>query len=307
MGRITGTRILLTYKTHLDKQKYREWLTKERECDWVVIAHETGEEGQYEHTHVFVKTTKKVDLVGAGTKVFDYTGIHPNIKLASDGSKDTERIIKYLSKEDKLVENEARKLGIVRTVEDQENLAEAVWRCNDLAEAMRKYCRKATDATGIQTLWACKPVEFELNLELREWQEKLVAELDHKPDDRKVIWYVDHNGGQGKTTLAKWLFANRKALVIAGAQKISDVSTIVRNHIAEYGRLGIVVLNLTRTEEEVRSVYKMIEQLKDGLLTASKYNGKTIVFDSPHVVVFANWAPNRENLSEDRWSIRHLS
>lgn len=304
MGRITGTRILLTYKSHLDKKKYKEWLAKTREYDFCIPAHETGETG-YEHTHVFVKFVKKVDLVGESTKVFDYEGIHPNITIASNDSESTKRILRYIAKEDKMAESEISK--IITLDEDAPSIAEAVWKCENLSEAMKKYCKKITDATGIKALWEAKPVHYELNIELREWQNALVNELEHKSDDRKIIWYVDEQGGAGKTTLAKWLFAHRRALIIAGTQKMADVSTLVRNHLAEYGKLEIVILNLTRTEEEVKVVYKMIEQLKDGLMTAGKYSSKTVVYDSPHVVVFANWEPNRGTLSSDRWIVRNLS
>ena len=135
----------------------------------------------------------------------------------------------------------------------------------------------------------------------------MVEELERPANDRKIVWYIDENGGAGKTTLAKWLFANKRALIIAGTQKMADVSTLVRGHIAEYGKLEIVVVNLTRTEEEIKVIYKMIEQIKDGLMTAGKYNSKTVVFNSPHVVVFANWAPERRHLSADRWIIRSIT
>lgn len=300
--RITQTRLLLTYKTHLDKEKYKKWLLNAREYDGCWIAHETGESG-YEHTHVFVKLTKKPDLV-SNTRLFDYEGIHPNIKVAGHKAEDTIRILKYISKEDESCRREVEKLGVI---EEEASLAEGVWACKDIAEAMKKYCQKPSDAPGIRTLWETKPIKYELNIELRDWQRELVEELDREPDDRTIIWYVDEKGGAGKTTLAKWMFANRRALIISGTQKMNDVSTLVRNHMSEHGEMNCVMLNLTRTEEDTKVVYKMIEQIKDGLMTAGKYNSKTVVFKSPHVVVFANWRPDYDKLSNDRWRVRSLS
>ena len=284
-ARIRSSSILLTYKTHLDKEAYKKWLSSKRECDWIVIAHETGETGEYEHTHCYVKTSKRVDLASESTKVFDYLGIHPNIKCARDTREDTKKILRYLCKEDRQVEEDIKKLGIELDIDEAPNIAEAVWRCSSIGEAMKKYCKKFSDAPGIRTIWEAKPVEYELNIELRRWQNALVEELERPANDRKIVWYIDENGGAGKTTLAKWLFANKRALIIAGTQKMADVSTLVRGHIAEYGKLEIVVVNLTRTEEEIKVIYKMIEQIKDGLMTAGKYNSKTVVFNSPHLCV----------------------
>ena len=46
----------------------------------------------------------------------------------------------------------------------------------------------------------------------RLWQLKLTEELMKKPDDRKVIWYVDVTGNSGKTFLTKYLVTEGKTI-----------------------------------------------------------------------------------------------
>ena len=52
--------------------------------------------------------------------------------------------------------------------------------------------------------------------------------------------------------------------------------------------------------------YNAIEQLKDGLVFSSKYEGGVKMFNPPHVIIFANWLPDVKTLSEDRWNIVNI-
>ena len=53
--------------------------------------------------------------------------------------------------------------------------------------------------------------------------------------------------------------------------------------------------------------YVYLEEIKDGFITATKYQGGTSLFRSPHLVIFANWPPIVEGtLSFDRWDIREI-
>lgn len=39
----------------------------------------------------------------------------------------------------------------------------------------------------------------------RKWQLQLIEQLQSKPNDRKIIWYVDEKGNSGKTFVTKYL------------------------------------------------------------------------------------------------------
>jgi len=50
----------------------------------------------------------------------------------------------------------------------------------------------------------------------------------------------------------------------------------------------IVIFNFSRGLEE-RVNYNAIEAVKDGLIFSGKYESKTKIFNSPHVVIFCNF------------------
>lgn len=133
-----------------------------------------------------------------------------------------------------------------------------------------------------------------LELTLYEWQAKLVEELDGTPDTRKIIWYVDKDGANGKSTLARWLIANKEAIVLEG--KKADC-------LYGYNGERIVVFDLSRSTEEY-TPYDTIEKIKNGVFFNTKYESGMRVFDQPHVVVFSNFWPDQEKMSSDRWDIR---
>ena len=45
--------------------------------------------------------------------------------------------------------------------------------------------------------------------------------------------------------------------------------------------------------------YEALESLKNGAMFSPKYESKSKVYDMPHVIVFANWQPDRIGLSID--------
>jgi len=67
----------------------------------------------------------------------------------------------------------------------------------------------------------------------------------------------------------------------------------------------VIIFNFTR-QQEAHNVYQALEELKDGMVTSEKYKGRTIYFNVPHLVVFANYLPEVKHLTIDRWDIRIL-
>ena len=55
--------------------------------------------------------------------------------------------------------------------------------------------------------------------------------------------------------------------------------------------------------EEV-NMYRILEDIKDGAATTSKYDNQVIKFKTPNIVmVFSNSPPKRASLSADRWNV----
>jgi len=162
--------------------------------------------------------------------------------------------------------------------------------------AALRYCTKTE--SRVAGPWTERSTFIRVVAELRPWQKVLEAELLEEPDDRKIVWYCDGVGGAGKTQFCKWMAAKHGATVLTnGATK--DLAAAIPD------APRIVLVNIARTVEG-RVNYGALEQLKDGLMFSAKYESKTKVFDSPHLVVFANFLPDRTSMSEDRWDVREL-
>lgn len=138
-------------------------------------------------------------------------------------------------------------------------------------------------------------------VQLRAWQVALMNELVTTPNDRKIIWYVDEDGGKGKTFMSRFLYANHGAAILGGKSK--DMFYAYKNE-------NIVIFDLSRaTVSEDGQVwdfdYEAMESIKDGLFFNTKYESGARYREEPaHVIVFANGWPLMDKLSLDRWDIR---
>ena len=58
------------------------------------------------------------------------------------------------------------------------------------------------------------------------------------------------------------------------------------------------------TSGEELNLYKVLEDIKDGRATASKYDNDNLRFRTPNtVMIFSNQYPKTKQLSRDRWEI----
>ena len=99
-AKIANRRLLLTYKTHLDKDAWIEWLTTKTKItpDFVRLAHETGDKtNPYNHTHCVIDFGKVFQSINMS--YFDYENIHPHIRVLKSAKalKDAKT---YIAKED---------------------------------------------------------------------------------------------------------------------------------------------------------------------------------------------------------------
>jgi hypothetical protein len=132
---------------------------------------------------------------------------------------------------------------------------------------------------------------------LQDWQLKLSKSLEYDPDPRKIIWIYDKTGNKGKTFMADYLSATKKAAIFENAAT-KDIAHAWKGE-------NIVVFDFARTIE-TRLNYQIIESIKNGRVFSAKYDSSSKRFPKPHVICFANWPPNVEAMSKDRWDIRCL-
>jgi len=137
--------------------------------------------------------------------------------------------------------------------------------------------------------------------ELNFWQKDIVEfiKIPNLPqNNREIIWFYDEIGGRGKTVLCNYLGIKMKADILRNG-KNKDLSYILSD------KPKIVIFDFVRTNEG-RINYGMIEDIKDGRVFCPKYESKNKRFNSPHVIIFANFKPDESTLSQNRWRIFNL-
>lgn len=139
----------------------------------------------------------------------------------------------------------------------------------------------------------------------RPWQIDLRRELEQAPDDRTIHWVYGPAGGEGKTTFLK-------ALVKSGWECLTASSVTDMKY--QYTRHGVMdknlVIDIPRRvhREHYSAVYQVVEEVKNGIVTSTKYEVlKMFAYHNVHVVVMCNHLPDYEYISRDRICLHDLS
>jgi len=178
-------------------------------------------------------------------------------------------------------------------------LERASWRPCRNETALIEYCRKDGDIAFEMGL-PKQVTDPMVGLTLKPWQTEICNLIKSKPDNRTIHWYWESTGCVGKTTLAKHLALNG-ALVVSG--KASDIKCAIAGMKI---KPEVVIFCCPRNSEGYMS-YDALEQVKDGMFFSGKYESEMVLFNNPHVIVFANFAPDLTKLSVDRWKIVNLN
>ncbi len=125
-----------------------------------------------------------------------------------------------------------------------------------------------------------------------------VHTLSLSQHERKVSWYWEEDGNAGKSFLADWLEIHRDAFVVTGG-KFADIAYA-------FNYQNYVVFDFARDQEE-RFPYKLLEDFKNRRVFSTKYQSVMKRAISCKLLVFANFAPDRSKLSDDRWDVHHLN
>lgn len=168
------------------------------------------------------------------------------------------------------------------------------------------YCtKKETRIAGPWTFNYNLPKEVRTILKenMYPWQKDVLRIIDEEPDDRTVYWMYEEQGNFGKTSLAKYVCANYKALYLSG--KGNDIKYAVSEFLKQNGELNVVIFDFVRSVEGFIS-YDAIESIKNGIFFSGKYEGGMVSFNPPHIICMANFQPDINKLSSDRWVVRHI-
>lgn len=133
----------------------------------------------------------------------------------------------------------------------------------------------------------------------KQWQRELADELESDADDRTVMFYVDPDGGKGKSWFQAWyLSKNPEKTQVLSAGKRDDIA-----HSVDKTK-SVFFFNIPRGGMEYLQ-YTILEQLKDRMVFSPKYNSRMkYLVKTPHVVVFCNEDPDMTKMSDDRYVIR---
>lgn len=135
----------------------------------------------------------------------------------------------------------------------------------------------------------------------RDWQNELEQELEDEADDRSVIFYIDPEGGKGKSWFQQYFLTKypEKAQVLSMGKR-DDLAHFIDERKTHF------FFNIPRGGMEFLQ-YTILEQLKDRMIFSPKYNSTMkILRSNVHVVVFCNEEPDMEKMSEDRYVLRNI-
>jgi len=166
-----------------------------------------------------------------------------------------------------------------------------------------EYCRKEKTRTGKEYrkgFWA--PIKVLSEAMLKPWQKAVYDLTRTEPDDRSINWFYDIKGGCGKSALAKFISYHHKDDTLYVSGKAADIKYALATFLEQHGEIRTIIYDITRSQENYFS-YQSIEELKNGICFATKYESQQLIFNPPHVIIFANFEPDKSMLSEDRWKI----
>ena len=164
-----------------------------------------------------------------------------------------------------------------------------------------EYCQKSSTSVSAPHIWGF-PKPIKIIEVLYKWQQDNEDLFFTETTDRgKINWYWEPIGNRGKSSFCKYMVVKHKALVIQGG-KLTDIMNMIFN--TDMDQCTMVIIDIPRINQNKVS-YASIECILNGMITNTKYETGTKVFNPPHVVVFSNFPPEQGIgfMSEDRWNI----
>jgi len=327
--RFQNQKVMLTYKHHLNKDEYKQWLANltHSEPKFIEIAHENGTDDKvtpYEHSHVLIDFGRRFQT--QNQRFFDFPRkneegndeyIHPHIQPITTVTR-WHNTVRYIAKEDPecfhLLKDKMSAEEIINKIQDCKTTGEVIKNFMTQTENGKINWQDLESINRLRNLLPKEDDEFhsmnpeDLNY---PWQIKLMQELSIPCalTSRKIIWYVDLTGNTGKSELAFSLNdrnPNQFALM-QGLGRKADNAMNIKSFVDKGWTGHCLFINLPRKAEHFDGFYETLEEAKDARLTCQKYEGGNVKWRRGHVVVFANWYPKKSCLSEDRWDIRWIN
>lgn len=169
-------------------------------------------------------------------------------------------------------------------------------------QASLEYCQKGETSIGEPIMYGFPP-KLEIYEDPLPWWDELLDIIKHKPEKRYLRWIWDEPGCSGKTEFIKYCSVRfEKECIFANAGSSKDIANLLKNYDEKHGIMNLryFIYNVARNAP---ISYNMIEGVKDGIMTNTKYEATSLIFNTPHVIIMSNELPVLESLSLDRWII----
>lgn len=137
---------------------------------------------------------------------------------------------------------------------------------------------------------------------LRDWQSNLRDTLiEPCEDDRQILFYIDSEGNKGKSWFCRFMMQEYETKVqMLGVGRVVDIAYLIDPE------KEIFLIDCERSASEFLQ-YRVLEQLKNRIVTSTKYSATVkILRHVPHVVVFMNEEPKEGQLSDDRYNMNYI-
>lgn len=140
-----------------------------------------------------------------------------------------------------------------------------------------------------------------------QWQLDLLEIIKTDPDHRLVRWIWENIGGVGKSLLARYIIMKYPDEAIMVSGKGADIKFAIKSWIdGKHGILPrIILIDCPRSNLQYLN-YTVIEEVKNAVFCSSKYESGMVLMNYCHIIIFANEAPDKAALSDDRWVIWKL-
>ena len=127
------------------------------------------------------------------------------------------------------------------------------------------------------------------------WQQWVLDYLKMPPDPRQILWIYDRSGGQGKSTLMKYLGnEDTTALVDICGRKMDIFHSLAQRRTYP----SIITIDCKMDSKDIN--WEALEAIKDAYFVSHKYSSKTIRGAVPHVVICSNTNPSNVILAKGR-------
>lgn len=169
---------------------------------------------------------------------------------------------------------------------------EALWKHGNVLARFPQYATEILDA--VHDANVPKLLEFTPRY---SWQQDILDYIATEPDRRVIYWVYDQYGNSGKSYLAEHL-QDAHGAFLATEGRSQDIA-----YAYKYER--IVIFDFARSQADAIP-FGIMEQLKNGRMSSTKYRVKMKKFERPHIIVFANFECAENRFSSDRIKLIEL-